>query len=176
MRSRKIAILVTIVMVSTVTLVSVSAAAGKAPLAHDQPNIIDVRGVEDFEANALIFSTFRFDPGTTRAHTGERVAFVDRDGSAAPHSLTVVRRSDLPTSFDTLFACEPCNTALDRHFATDPPTLKVDVGAPGLDRPGDSLLIFDGQRRSADISAAAGTTLWFVCAFHPWMQARIIVG
>ena len=119
MRSRKMAILITIVMVSTVTLVSVSTAAGKAPLVHDQPNIIDVRGVEDFEANALIFSTFRFDPGTTRAHTGERVALVDRDGSAAPHSLTVMRRSDLPTSFDPLHRSFTTLT-VTHHWAMPP--------------------------------------------------------
>jgi hypothetical protein len=52
----------------------------------------------------------------------------------------------------------------------------VNVGAPGLDQPGDSLLFFPGESISAEVSAAAGTTLSYLCAIHPWMIGSITVG
>jgi plastocyanin len=180
MRRHKIALLAALASVVVIVAVSATSAVGRTspPRAHDTVNVIDAKGVEDFDPNGLIYSTFRFDPGTTRAHTGERVRFNDADRSPnAPHSLTIVRFRDIPTTFDeVLMGCEACNEALGAHFATDPPTLKVNVGAPGLDAPGDSLLIFPGQGIGSVVSAEANRTLWFVCAFHPWMQGRIVVG
>jgi hypothetical protein len=51
----------------------------------------------------------------------------------------------------------------------------IDVGSPGLDAPGDSLLFFAGESISATISAPAGSTLFYLCAIHPWMQGSISV-
>lgn len=176
MRKRTFVAVLVLAAVTGSLAVSVSPAGGR-PRTHQEPHIIAAKGAEDFEANALIYSTFRFDPGTVRPHTGERVRLIDQDRSAeAPHSLTVVRRRELPSSIGELFGCEACNAALEQHFSTDPPSPRVDVGARGLDQPGDSLLIFPDQAIGAVVSAPAGTNLWFVCAFHPWMQGRIAVG
>jgi plastocyanin len=180
MHRRKVALIAALASVVTIVAVSATSASGRTspPRTHDTVNVIDAKGVEDFDPNGLIYSTFRFDPGTTKAHTGEHVRFRDTDRSPnAPHSLTIVRFRDVPTTFDdVLFGCEACNEAIGAHFATDPPTLKVDVGQPGLDTAGDSLLILPGQSISSVVSAEANRTLWFVCAFHPWMQGRIVVG
>jgi len=54
--------------------------------------------------------------------------------------------------------------------------VRVNVGQPGLDQPGDSLLILDGQTIGATISASAGTNLFYLCAIHPWMQGQLRVG
>lgn len=107
-----------------------------------------------FEPNALIFSTFRFDPGRSAPHQGDIVRLVDRDQSqAAPRTLTIVRQSELPTTFDeVLFGCEACNRALDAHFATQPPTRRVGLGN-GLNAIGDSMLIFPGQSIQAPLTA-----------------------
>jgi plastocyanin len=53
----------------------------------------------------------------------------------------------------------------------------LNKGAPGLDRDGDSLLIAPrrGASASAVVSAPAGTTLYYVCTIHPWMQGTIKV-
>jgi hypothetical protein len=175
MQRRKLAISFAFAAAAVIAT-SVSPAGGQ-PRSHELPHIVAAKGTEDFEANALIYSTFRFDPGIVRAHTGERLRLIDQDRSAeAPHSLTLVRRADLPESIGEVFGCEACNEALGQHFATDPPTLRIDVGDPGLDVPGDSLLIFPGQSRGATVSAEANTNLWFLCSFHPWMQGRIAVG
>jgi hypothetical protein len=44
--------------------------------------------------------------------------------------------------------------------------------------PGDSLLFggeLDSQSISARVTAPAGTTLYYLCALHPWMQGSIKV-
>ena len=52
----------------------------------------------------------------------------------------------------------------------------VNVGPPGLDQPGDSLLI-DAEHpvTRARVTAAPGTTLRFICVIHPWMQGKLKV-
>jgi len=169
-------LVITAGLVVMLTLATYAAIAGpRAPASHADVHVIRALGVEDFDANALIYSTFRFDPGRSFPHVGERVRLTDRDRSAAPHTLTVVRPGQVPGSFDEIFACEPCNAAIEAHLSTDPPTAKVGI-EDGLNAPGDSLLIFDGQGIAANVTAPAGTTLHFVCAFHPWMQGRLVVG
>jgi hypothetical protein len=50
------------------------------------------------------------------------------------------------------------------------------VGPPGLDQPGDSLLIDAEQPVTrARVTAAPGTTLHFICVIHPWMQGKLKV-
>jgi hypothetical protein len=45
-----------------------------------------------------------------------------------------------------------------------------------LDQPGDSLWLAPGATISSQVSAPAGTTLFYLCAIHGWMQGRLTVG
>ncbi len=158
--------------------ISTGTAAGGAPgpRNHD-PNVVRLLGRETFEANTMISATFRFSPERLFPHTGERVAWLDQDHVPDPHTVTVVRKSQLPTSLAEAFNCDACNQALDAHFGTGgPPVTRVNVGQPGLDQPGDSLLLLDGERIGATISAPSGTNLYYLCAIHPWMQGKLSVG
>lgn len=168
--------LVSGVLVTVVTAIG-AAAVDRSPRSHQPVTVIEALGQEDFEPNALIFSTFRFDPGRSFPHSGDTVRLVDHDRSeAAPHTLTVVRQGQLPTTFDeVLFGCEACEGALGAHFATDPPTRRVGL-QDGLNAPGDSMLISNGQTVGATLTAPSGSVLYFLCAFHPWMQGRLVVG
>ena len=66
--------------------------------------------------------------------------------------------------------------ALGGHFSTVPPTLVLDPDGDGeFDSPGDSMLFFPGGSVSAQINSPAGTTLFYFCAIHPWMQGTINV-
>jgi hypothetical protein len=165
------------IAILTVVSTTSGSARGRSPARHQPAHVIRVLGQEDFEPNALIFSTFRFDPERSFPHRGDHVRLVDADRSrGAPHTLTLVRQGQLPTTFDeVLFGCEACNRALDAHFATDPPTRRVGL-ADGLNQPGDSMLIFPGQSIGATLTAPAGSIRYFLCAFHPWMQGRLVVG
>ena len=51
----------------------------------------------------------------------------------------------------------------------------LNAGPAGLDEVGDSVLLFPGETRQVPVSAPAGTNLFFLCIFHPWMQGRLNV-
>jgi plastocyanin len=150
---------------------SIDVAAGASP------TTVAVRGGERFVPNAMIQSTFRFSPGPINVSSGQEITWVDEGQVAAPHTVTVV--AELPATLEEVFACEPCFAALAGHDPdmNGPPFDEVlNVGGPGLDTPGDSLLFFPGGSVSAVVSAPAGTTLLYLCAIHPWMQGSITVG
>ena len=165
----------TIVLTVSTVIVGTAGGVSSAPQTHE-PNLVRILGSETFEANALIQATFRFSPESFFPHSGERVRWSDQDTADDPHTVTIVRRSQVPSSAEEVFNCGPCNRALDAHFSSNPPTLRVNVGNPGLDSPGDSLLLLPGQSISAAVSAPSGTTLHYVCAIHPWMQGSLVVG
>jgi plastocyanin len=144
------------------------------------PDTVAARGGEQFVPNAMIQSTFHFSPGKVNAVTGQDLTWVDKDRVGEPHTATIVEEADLPTSLAEVFGCQeqgqPCGDALAGHFPPgDPPVPVIDVGAPGIDSPGDSLLFFPDGSISGTISAPAGTTLFYLCALHPWMQGSITV-
>lgn len=145
--------------------------------ASASPTTVAVRGGERFEPNAMIQSTFRFSPGPINVSQGQTVTWVDEDQAAfEPHTVTIVAQSDLPTRIDEVFECQVCGEAIDAHIGGN--TQVVDVGGPGLNTPGDSLLFaFDADHSSisAEVTAPAGTTLFYLCAIHPWMQGSITV-
>jgi hypothetical protein len=177
MRQRILA-LITATLIVLASIAAVGSVAGGAPERRShQPKVVRLLGRETFEPNALVTSTFRFSPERSFPHTGERVRWVDQDQVPDPHTITLVRRRQLPTSLAEAFNCAVCNAALDAHFGTGgPPTVRVNVGQPGFDQPGDSLLIQDGESIGANISASAGTNLFYLCAIHPWMQGQLRVG
>jgi plastocyanin len=148
--------------------------------ASASPLTVSVRGGEQFVPNALIQSTFRFTPGPISAVSGQTVTWVDADQVADdPHTITVVAQADLPTDTEEVFECQesgPCGAALGGHFGGGVPVPVLEAGNPGLDAPGDSLLLFPGGTVDGLISAPAGTTLYYLCALHPWMQGSISVG
>jgi len=159
-----LAMVVLVALAATVTL-SASASSGT----------VFTRGDEKFVPNAMIQSTLRFSPGRVSASAAQTLTWTHADQTEAPHTVTIVDQADLPVSIDEVFECPACGAALDAHFAGGLNPV-VNVGAPGLDQPGDSLLFFPGESISAEVSAAAGTTLSYLCAIHAWMQGSITVG
>jgi plastocyanin len=168
---KKLWIALAALAIAVATSVSVSAQNSD----DDRTTKVFSKGEERFVPNEVFKSTLRFDPGTIRVHSGETVKWVNR--TDAPHTVTVV--ANTPDDPPGLFFCrEPggeCRAAIDAHFATTPPTSVVNVGAAGLDAPGDSLFQPPGGSVSSVVSAPADTTLEYLCAFHPWMQGLIEV-
>ena len=149
---------------------------GSAVRRSHNPLRVRAVGEETFEANALIQSTFRFTPEFAYPHSGERVRWVDDDATDDPHTITIVRRAQLPGDFVETFNCTACNEALDAHFAGGRVNVRVNVDGAGLNAPGDSLLLLPGESIGAQVSAPPATNLSFLCAIHPWMQGRLVVG
>lgn len=143
-------------------------------------NEIRTTGDEKVVPNAMVQATIRFTPGMIKVANGEVVTWTYDDSSGAPHTATVVEEFPGAT-LGEIFGCgapgEPCAEALAAHGALGP---VVDVGAAGFNQPGDSLFFAAeppaARSISATVTAPAGTTLQFLCAIHPWMQGKIVVG
>jgi plastocyanin len=134
-------------------------------------------GDERVVPNVMVQATLRFTPGMIKVASGDPLTWTHADFTTEPHTITIV--AEFPgATLEEVFACGapggPCAAALAAHSAGGFNPV-VNVGAPGLDTPGDSLFLFDDQSVTATISAPSGTTLKYLCAIHPWMQGTIQV-
>jgi hypothetical protein len=140
---------------------------------------VKVFGAPEVKTNRFLAFTLRYNQDDYTVKSGERLRFVKAENpflADEPHTLTVVRQSDLPRTAEQVFRCSFCRVIAKRHEATKPPRRQLNRGPRGLDRRGDSLLVTAQQPAiSARVTAPAGTTLHVMCVVHPWMQARIRV-
>jgi plastocyanin len=160
--------------------------AGSALAAPGSPSKakITIRGGESFKPNAFVTDTQRYVPGTTPIRSGGTVTLTNATDD--PHTLSIVKRSELPRTVGQVNNCSVCGTITQAHGVDPngpptegpPPIPVVDGGAAGFDQPGDS--IFVGPKGSGStvkfkVTAKAGTTLHYLCIIHPWMQGRFRV-
>lgn len=141
-----------------------------------------------FKANRYIQDGLRWDKDAYKVSSGGTLHVVNGDGSEGPHTFTVLAKGDVPKTARALFSCRAC-AKLTRAHGADPDTegpprfnfLENGVGQstpPSVDRPGDSGVTGQGRKgESIDlkVSARAGTTLYFICLIHPWMQSKVEV-
>jgi plastocyanin len=148
--------------------------------------VVKAFGGEKYAINRYAQEDMRFKPGTIRVKSGELLTFEYGDREMEPHTLTIVPKALLPKTAAQIDQCSVC-----RRYAT--PHLKnphappgegnpiahwvLNKGQAGLDEVGDSVAIQPGAHKkiSIRVTAPAGTTLYFICAVHPWMQGRIQV-
>jgi plastocyanin len=148
--------------------------------------VVKVLSGEKIAINQYFQDDMRFSPGTITVKSGGTVTFEYGNADMEPHTLTIVKRSDLPKTADQAMNCKACGIASAhlKNPKSEPSDSNpivhwtLNKGPAGLDEPGDSLAIFpQGSHKSisAKVSAAPGTTLYFLCALHPWMQGKIVV-
>jgi plastocyanin len=136
--------------------------------------------------NKYIQDGVHFSPGTITVKSGSTITFEFGDKEMEPHTLTIVPKAELPRTVDQVENCRACQTYATPHLKNpkaepgpNNPIIRwtLNKGPVGLDEPGDSLAIQPGAHKSisAVVAAPAGTTLYFVCAVHPWMQGKIVV-
>lgn len=141
---------------------------------------VRARGGVEFVPNQYIRDTTRFAPGAITVRPNERVTWIDADRIPDPHTVTVIRRREVPDRLGEVFQCRVCQLA-NAHLAdpndpnSDVARVRVNVGAPGLNTRGDSLFLAPRGRISGRVTASAGSTLYYFCAIHPWMQGSIRV-
>src|SRR5213079_3492946 len=104
-------------------------------------------------------------------------------------TFTVVQRTDAPKTGLQMLHCKIC-AALGKAHGADPNSdappkfqfLENGVGQdtpPNVDKPGDSGLTGagkKGEKISLKVTAKKGSTLYFMCIIHPWMQSKVEVG
>ena len=165
-----------IAMIALGLAVTVPFAASGAPKASGV--LVITKGTEIFDVNGAAVATFRFAPEVISVPSGTTVTWKHLDTGSDPHTITVVTdKRHLPHNFEGA-NCKACQLANSGHFPNGKrPVAILNKGAPGLNQEGDSLLLQPrrGAAISVKISAPAGTTLYYVCIIHPWMQATIKV-
>ena len=114
--------------------------------------------------------TLGWSPGTITVKSGQKLTLVDRDNFGDPHVLVISPKKDLPKG-DTPATVKAFLAAHEMFKA-----LTANRGKPGLNTIGDALVLtHKGAKVSAIVSAKPGTTLYYFCAVHFWMQGKIIV-
>lgn len=171
-----------------VALVGAGLTAGATGLAtaasHPAPKraTIKQKGGFEFKANRYVKSKLRWYRDVYRVRSGGTLTVVSNIVNEGPHTFTVVRKRDLPTSFD----CKVCEELGMAHGA-DPesegppanPFLEDGVASetpPEVNKPGDSAFVAPKEQVDLKVTAPKNTKLYFVCLIHPWMQAKVIVG
>lgn len=167
----------TVLLAAAVALSASAATSAGATAATPAPTKqkLAIVGRSAFKINKLAFDNQRFSKSVVRISSGGTIRLTNRAKTQDPHTISLVKKSQLPKSFD----CDVCGEIFAAHGAGDPNgglvNPVVDVGAPGYDQPGDSTFVAPHARVSFKVTAPAGTTLHFMCAIHSWMQGRIKV-
>ncbi|HXF30148.1 MAG TPA: hypothetical protein VN522_01415 [Solirubrobacterales bacterium] len=132
-----------------------------------------------------------FGPGTV--HEGEELRIVNdtKPSQVGPHTFSLVTKGSLPKTAKARKSCftpgHICLSIAEWH-QFNPKTEKigkqdVEIGPEGwstmgsVKKEGDSW--FSGEKPGGEVeekvTAKAGTTLYYMCAVHPWMQGKIKV-
>jgi len=137
--------------------------------------------------NRYLQDGMRFSPGTVTVKSGGTLTFEYGNKQMEPHTLTIVPQSQLPKTVQQVENCAVCEKEATPHLKNPkaPPDEHnpfvhwvLNKGRPGLDTVGDSVAIQPDPKHksiSVKVSAKPGTTLYFVCAVHAWMQGKIVV-
>jgi hypothetical protein len=140
-----------------------------------------------FKANRYIQDGLRFNKDTYEVNSGGTLRVVNTKATEGPHTVSIVRQKDLPTNIGEVFNCKACNAMFEAHGADPndegPPKFTFVENGKGqndpasFNRPGDSGVTGPrkGNQFEVRVTAPAGRTLYFLCAVHPWMQAKLNV-
>jgi plastocyanin len=170
-RRRTVALVATAALGVSALGVGVAGAASK--------NRIDIVGGATIKPGESVTDNQHFTPQDLEVKSGATVKLADKAKTEDPHTITLVKKSQQPKTIAKAFNCAVCNAALGAHEVNDQTgevgKPVVDVGQPGFDVPGDSMVINPKGKISFKVAAKKGTTLYYLCAIHPWMQGKIKV-
>src|SRR5581483_9038923 len=141
------------ISIGAVTLAVTAAAVVFGGGAGAASTTVKIVGKDSFSPNAFVTSTFHYVPGTISVKSGSTAQWVNQ--TSDPHTVTVVKPGQVPSTISAVFNCKVCNSQAPSASA----------GGPGLDAPGDSLLVKPHGSVSAPVTAKAGTTLHYMCIF-----------
>jgi plastocyanin len=170
-------------LVAAALLLLAASLAGTAVAASKKaPNkaTITIKSPVKYKTNKFIQDGSRYIPGKVAIKSGGKLTLKNK--SVQPHTFSIVQKKDLPKNLKQIFNCGAPGTICETiftAFAPDPdgnPTKPVvDVGSPGIDQAGDELSLNPKSTTKVDVSAKKGTTLYFMCGIHAWMQGSLKV-
>ena len=184
MKNRKLAV-GTVGLCLALGATGVAVAAGTAA-----PKKTTITAVQKLKVvpNRYIQDGLRWNKDNYDIKSGGTLTVLNNAADEGPHTFTVVKKKDWPRTAKAVQNCKICNKLAAAHGAdpnSDAPPkfqyLENGVGqdtAPDVDRPGDSGVTGQGQKGehiSFKVTAKKGSTLYFMCLIHPWMQATVHV-
>jgi hypothetical protein len=141
---------------------------------------VEMAGRTTFKLNGFIKDSVHFRPGLVVIKSGGSLTLKNKTDE--PHTFSIVNKGDQPRSLKDVGNCGSPGTICDKLFSAHQPDANgnptkpvVDVGTPGVDEPGDSFVLNPKQTMKANVSAAKGKTLYFMCGIHAWMQGSLKV-
>jgi plastocyanin len=156
-----------------------------AATAHSaaKKNQIVIRDGTSYKPGFWVRDNMRFTPFKQTVRKGSTVTLVNKGPAQEPHSISFVKKSQLPKTTRAINRCSiPKGICLKIAIAHQVDLQSGSVGKPvvdvnkrGVDGPGDSLFIAPGKGVKFQVTAKKGTTLYYLCAVHPWMQGSIKV-
>jgi plastocyanin len=153
-------------------------AVAKAPNKAPKNATLQIKGKMSVKRNAFFRDGAHFAPGVVSISSGGTLTIKNR--SEEPHTFSIVKKSDLPKTTKKMLTCGGPGTICDTIFTAhefdqtgNPQKPIVDVGAPGIDQVGDSIVMNPKSTQKVKVSAPKGTTLHFICGFHAWMQGQL---
>jgi hypothetical protein len=171
--------LAAVVAVGATGVVSVGGAAGKAADGNAAKIKMITKGKD------LLFK------GPRKIEAGAELDVINKTDpeQVGPHTFTLVKPEDLPETKKQMKDCEKlksefCMNIAEKHkvnletFEIGKPS--VEAGKKGWDKSfgnrGDSWFAeAKGESEARKVSAKPGTTLYYFCAVHPFMQGKIKV-
>ena len=167
-----------------VAVAGTSVAVGAQSAVSPKRAIVKEKAGIKIKPNRYIQDQLRWDKDVYTVRKGGTVVAVANVVSEGPHTLSVVKRRQLPKTIN----CKVCNTlgklhGFDPNDEEAPPKFlylengKGQSTPPDLNKPGDSAIfgLKKGDKVRFKVTAKVGSTLNFMCAIHPWMQAKVKV-
>lgn len=168
--------------VAAALLLVVALLAGTAVAASkNAPNkaTITIKSPVKFKKNKFIQDGSRYIPGNVVVKSGGKLTLKNK--SDQPHTFSIVKKKDVPKTLKQVENCGSPGTICDTIFtghvpdpSGNPTKPVVDVGTPGIDQVGDSLVLNPKSTTKVGVSAKKGT-LYFMCGIHSWMQGTLKV-
>jgi hypothetical protein len=152
-------------------------ALAAAPPARVTQKIV---GGSKFVPNRSVSETLHFKKDSIRIQKNGTITLVDT--TKQDHTFSLVKKRQVPRTgrqVENCFGPGPCDEIAVAHGAINPQTgeqqeptkLRVNVGKPGFNQPGDSVVVPAGKR--VHVKVTSGQALYYICAIHPWMLGAI---
>ena len=159
-------------------------ASGQAP----DTAVVKQKFSLEMKPNRYVKDNMRFDKDVYTVKSGGTLKLVLNQPQEGPHTVTLVKKRDLPKTAQEAFeGCKVCNAMFKAHGidfdSNEPPKFTFVENGKGqkkpanFDRPGDSAVTGPkkGSSVSAPVTAKPGATRYMLCIIHPWMQAKLAV-
>ena len=165
----------TVLAIAGVAVGSAVAASGGAP----KVDKIKAVGGATVKPGFFIKDMLRYTPFKSTVKSGGTISLTAAKSglSEGPHTFSLVKKSQQPKTAKQVNNCSVCQKIAQEQGADPnseaPPTNPVVDGGDGFNKPGDTIF-FDGTPLKLKVTAKKGTTLYYMCAIHPWMQGSVV--